>query len=159
MEASLSYGGYRSGFVEQKRKIREHYLKPMDVPFPYPQGPPTNIIKVMSTKGMIHSINLLELVENYLESPEGLQLLDKRIEKKFKDLSIDETCIDMSRVLTDGEAKIEIESYLKYMQKKGIYQVDLLDLIAHLNIPGEQIERIMDELLNKGVKPIEEECY
>jgi hypothetical protein len=148
------YGGYHNNFLKQKQKLRENYFGPMDVPFVYPEAAQKQI-KMISTQGLIHSVNLLTLVENYLESPEGLQLIDERIEQRLKELSIDDTCIDMSRVLNDDEAKVEIESYIKDIQKKGIYQIDLLDLIAYLNLPGEQIERIMEELENKGVNPIE----
>ena len=57
----------------------------------------------------------------------------------------------MLRVLDDDEAEVEIESYL--IPKKGcINQIDLLDLISYLNLPGEQIERIMDNYKIKGLK-------
>ena len=116
-------------------------------------------MKKPPNKTLTDVVEFMAVVEEFLESPKGQELLDRKIEERFKELSIDETCIEMTRTMSDEDAKVEIESYLKDIKKRGIQQISLLDLIADLNLPGEQIERIMDGLKERGVKSIDQEDY
>lgn len=75
-----------------------------------------------------------------------VQILEKEIEelKKSKNL----------RVLSDEMATQEIRAYLKQKKAIGINEIGILELIDHLRLPIEQIERIMKALESIGVKEI-----
>ena len=52
----------------------------------------------------------------------------------------------IERSISDESAKKEIIEYLQKNKKVGVKKVSMIDLVTDLNIPTEQIEKIMDGL-------------
>jgi hypothetical protein len=50
------------------------------------------------------------------------------------------------RTIPDTKAKTEIVSYLVKRKIQGITTVNILDLVSDLNLPAQQIDRIMENL-------------
>lgn len=50
------------------------------------------------------------------------------------------------RQLSDEQAKIEIINYLKKSKYLGVNKINIIKLVTDLNLPAEQIERVMDNL-------------
>lgn len=57
---------------------------------------------------------------------------------------------DMSREISDDEAEIEIKSFIKSLRDEGVEEFNLLDVGLELNIPMEQIDRILEKLRKTG---------
>lgn len=55
------------------------------------------------------------------------------------------------RQLSDQEAKIEIINYLKKNKNLGVNKINIIKLVADLNLSAEQIERVMDNLEKDGL--------
>jgi len=55
------------------------------------------------------------------------------------------------RQLSDQEIKIEIINYLKKNKSAGVNKINMIKLVADLNLSAEQIERVMDNLEKEGL--------
>lgn len=53
---------------------------------------------------------------------------------------------DMSREVSDKIAEDEIKVFLRKLKDEGETKFDTLDIIFELNLPSEQIERIIEKL-------------
>ncbi|MBU4069895.1 MAG: hypothetical protein KJ646_02845 [Nanoarchaeota archaeon] len=49
-------------------------------------------------------------------------------------------------LISDKEAKMQIESLIKKFKSQDIKNIDMIDIITELNLPIEQAEKIMVEL-------------
>ena len=91
---------------------------------------------------------------------EGPPEMEELIERKLKSilpLAIDERLTELGlkpQQVDDMNAEIQIRNYLKTFDRKKKDTVNLLDLMVNLNLPPDQIERIMDKLEKDGVKRI-----
>ena len=56
----------------------------------------------------------------------------------------------IERKISDTRAKEEILGYIKQLKREGFKKVNIIDLVDGLNLPVEQIEKVMDNL--EGVK-------
>jgi hypothetical protein len=54
----------------------------------------------------------------------------------------------------DVAARCEIESFLAELKNNGIERVNILDIMAKLKLPSDQIERVMKSLRKSGVKEV-----
>jgi len=52
----------------------------------------------------------------------------------------------IERKMSDTKAKEEILDYIKQLKQEGFKKVSIIDLVDGLNLPTEQIEKIMDAL-------------
>lgn len=52
----------------------------------------------------------------------------------------------IERKVSDTKAKEEIVEYIKQLKQEGFKKVSIVDLVDGLNLPAEQIEKIMDTL-------------
>jgi hypothetical protein len=55
------------------------------------------------------------------------------------------------RIIPDSEAEAEIRKYVTTKKDAGLMRVDLLRMVFDLDLPSEQIERIMDELTGEVI--------
>ena len=56
--------------------------------------------------------------------------------------------------IADSDAKVRIREYLKTFRHKKVKRVGIVDIMTTLNLPPDQIERIMTDLKNEGVKEV-----
>lgn len=91
--------------------------------------------------------DLEEHIRNYLSSPSGERLLNDIIDEKVGEIK-KRDCIDMSRNISDAIAEQEIILILNRLKKAGAESINTLEIIMELNIPGTQVERILDRLLS-----------
>jgi ribosomal protein S25 len=149
VESTLLYGGYSSEIVQQKRKIREQFLKPMDVPFPYVPEIGLTIIELFN-KEIIHTTHFSELVEQFLESPPGQDLINKKIEEAMVNMpqvmgeSTEDVIIEE---LTKDEARERIINYFDE-NERDVYPSDLSEKL-HINY--DLVWEIVNELEEEGV--------
>lgn len=52
----------------------------------------------------------------------------------------------IERKISDAKAKDEILDYIKQLKQEGFRKVSIIDLVDGLNLPTEQIEKVMDTL-------------
>ena len=52
----------------------------------------------------------------------------------------------IERKIPDRKAKEEILEYMKQLKQEGFKKISIIDLVDGLNLPAEQIEKIMDTL-------------
>lgn len=52
----------------------------------------------------------------------------------------------IERKIPDTKAKEEILEYIKQLKQEGFKKVSIIDLVDGLNLPAEQIEKVMDTL-------------
>ena len=64
---------------------------------------------------------------------------DKIIYKMFCDLRDKVNSLEI-------ELKKEILEYLKQLKQEGFKKINIIDLVGGLNLPAEQIEKVMDTL-------------
>lgn len=57
-----------------------------------------------------------------------------------------ETQLLLQRTITDYQARKEILIYLKQKKKQGKTKISIIDLVADLQLPAQQIEKIMENL-------------
>jgi hypothetical protein len=79
--------------------------------------------------------------------------LNSRVDSLEKDLKnqkiISEAYIE--RDISDDEAKKDIINYIKEIKSKGNTKISMIDLVTNINLPSEQIERIMEDLEGSDV--------
>ncbi|MEK6891466.1 MAG: hypothetical protein AABX03_05005 [Nanoarchaeota archaeon] len=66
--------------------------------------------------------------------------------RKLKQSKIQEVCI-----LSDEEAKMQIQDLIKRFKLQGLKNIDVIDITNKLNIPIAQVEKIMSELEKEKV--------
>jgi len=88
-----------------------------------------------------------ESIKEFLRGSEGKGLFKEFLNGQT---GSDYECIDMSRTISDKVAEKEIKSYLRGLKNEGIMEVNLLDIIVALNLPSEQIERVMEKLRRRS---------
>ncbi len=49
-------------------------------------------------------------------------------------------------LISDKEAKMQIENLIKKFKSQNITNIDMIDITTELNLPIEQVEKIMNEL-------------
>jgi len=70
------------------------------------------------------------------------KLIEEKVNEKINDILRLKEEINFKKV-DDSQAKKEIVSFMLDMKGRGIYRINILDVIVNLNLPSEQIERIM----------------
>jgi len=74
---------------------------------------------------------------------DGLEkMVDEKVEEKIRKI-LEERDILKFKKIDDAEAKMQITSFILGAKKKGVSKINILDIICSLNLPPEQIERIM----------------
>lgn len=53
--------------------------------------------------------------------------------------------------MDDKEAKVQIENLIKQFKSQNIENIDIIDITRNLNLPIEQVERIMAKLEKEKV--------
>ena len=81
---------------------------------------------------------------------EEISQLRKEVEELKKDR------LHISWSIPDDEAKMRIQTLIKQMKEEGIKKIDMLDIITKLNLPVEQVEKVMTKLEKENLV-IEEE--
>ena len=66
--------------------------------------------------------------------------------KKLKQSKIQEICL-----INDKEAKVEIRDLIRKFKLRGVINIDMIDITHELNLPLEQVEKIMLELEKEKV--------
>jgi len=61
--------------------------------------------------------------------------------QKLKLKGVQKVCL-----VNDEEAKMQIENMIKKFKLQGIMNIDVIDIINELNLPMEQVERLMTGL-------------
>ncbi len=76
----------------------------------------------------------------------------KNLKKEVDDLKKREKYFEayIPKEISDEEARLELISYLKKNKKEGRGRVTVLDITSYLNIPAEQVERILEKLEKEG---------
>lgn len=146
---SQHYGGYQKDLLEQKKRLRSGFLEPMDVPFPYMSNTGPTFIELF-TKELMHTTHFSELVEEFLESPRGQELLNKKIEKAMVNMPQimgESTAVVIIEELTKDEAKERIINYFDE-NEKDVYPSDLSE---KLHIDYDLVWEIVNELEEEGV--------
>lgn len=94
---------------------------------------------------------IVNAVENYLETPKGQMLIEKKVEEALKENLHDRSTpiYDMCNDIPDEIAETKIKGFLGKLKDEGIEQFDILDIIFEFNLPPEQIERIVNGLLKQ----------
>jgi len=59
------------------------------------------------------------------------------------------------RQIPDEYAELEIVEFIRQRKSMGKSTIDMLDFMQALNLPSDQIDRIMEKLKKKGVKEYE----
>ena len=86
-------------------------------------------------------------VETMLEE---ISQLRKEVEELKKDR------LHTPWAIPDNEAKMRIRTLIKQMKEEGIKKIDMLDIITRLNLPVEQVEKIMTKLEEENLVKEEE---
>ncbi|HXK40485.1 MAG TPA: hypothetical protein VJ046_00035 [Candidatus Paceibacterota bacterium] len=80
------------------------------------------------------------------------KIIDARVEQRMKELLINNSSL---RKLTDIKAKFEVSRYVLSLKKKGVSSVSLFNIARNLNIPVEQVEKVMRRFVKlKKVKEL-----
>jgi len=82
---------------------------------------------------MINEIALRERVAELVN-----EIVKERVDKFLQEKEI----IEFRRV-NNVLAEKEITNFILQMKEKGILKISILDIVSNLNLPSEQIERIM----------------
>lgn len=112
--------------------------------------------------------NIVDWREMFLElerepritTKERVDLLETKMEKmrkEIKELKEERKkmiLINMPNV-SDKDAEKQVRNYLEMFRSKATKKVSLLDIMSKLNLPPEQIERVMKRLEREGVKEVE----
>jgi hypothetical protein len=97
---------------------------------------------------MINETALKEMVIKLAD-----ELLKERLDKFFRER---EEIIEFKKI-NDSLAQEEITKFILQMKGKGIFKISISDIAMNLNLPPEQIERIMTKFETTGrIKEINE---
>lgn len=76
-----------------------------------------------------------------------------RLEKKIEEIEArldhfenNTICIDGYREISDEEAEIEIEKFLRELRDEGAPDFTALDIIAGLNLPPDQVDQVIENM-------------
>lgn len=53
--------------------------------------------------------------------------------------------------LPEKEAELKIREFIQERKKKGAKEINILEFMIKLHLPGDQIDRIMTKLVKEGV--------
>lgn len=139
---------------QEKKELVEGVLTPLE------KVTPSTMYKTEFTPALITEILspiLLQNISNVMD--EKFNILYEYIEclnEEIKNLKPKEETItppvrtahvfDMSREVPDGIAEEEIKIFLRKLRDEGAEKFDLLDVVFELNLPPEQIERVIEKL-------------
>jgi len=72
-------------------------------------------------------------------------------DKYISDMEIDKRTYDTHRILLDSEAKNEVIYLLKKYKQSGKNEINILKIVSELNLPIEQIDKILDDLKKQDI--------
>ncbi len=82
--------------------------------------------------------------DDWQKMKEKVEELEKRIGGVFEQKEI----IKFKKI-SESEAKKEITDFILQMKEKSISKISILDIVCSLNLPPEQIERVMEQFKSK----------
>ena len=117
----------------------------------------TGPTKTDLTVSVIDQDSIVQIIGQLAEHPHVrsfiLNAVEAAIEKKFELQTVRHSLVEREHACkSDDEAEIEIREYLTMKKESGTTRINLLDLMLDLDLPPEQIERIMNTLSKEGVK-------
>jgi len=104
---------------------------------------------------MFEKESIPDLISIFFKSETGRTILDNEIDKRIGKIAEKGFMLNRSREMSDMIAQTEIESYFDKMKNQGIDEIDLFDMSIELNLPFNQIDRIVIGMKEKGVEFIE----
>lgn len=79
-----------------------------------------------------------------ISSDEFEKMIEEKVNEKIKNILQLKRTTNFKKI-NDRQARKEISSLILEMKSRGIHKINILDIVVNLNIPPEQIERIMEE--------------
>lgn len=162
---NLKNNNFLNGYEHDKiskfnrsRKLGEEYLGwettkiqkiPTIMPLKKEKKSNDNIERLVDT--LLESPQIVDkLIEKLFESSKGQEIFNQKIEEKLEETTesdLSPFICNMSREIPDDQAEDEIKTFLQSLEDNNIEKFSMFEIVSKLNVPSEQVERVLDKLL------------